>query len=143
MSPKTHHAVAKPVRKRGKKTQGARHRIIDARFAFAEKAAQKRKQHGPARVIDLASVRARLEQRVGLLDKFEVLAVVGCTFPTLWKWMRYGDFPPSFAISSATIRDNTKTRWRAADVADWLAGLKPRRLKPADTAVADESRAAV
>jgi predicted DNA-binding transcriptional regulator AlpA len=70
--------------------------------------------------IDLASLRERLTHRCGLLDKHEVLAVVGVTYQTLWFWMRErGTFPRPRIVGG-------KNKWLAADIADWLAALPPR-----------------
>jgi len=72
--------------------------------------------------VDLASLHERLTHRCGLLDKRQVLAVVGVTYPTLWSWMRRQTFPRSRIVGG-------KSKWLAADVADWLNGLPPRVLK--------------
>jgi predicted DNA-binding transcriptional regulator AlpA len=72
--------------------------------------------------VDLASLHQRLTHRCGLLDKREVLAVVGVTYPTLWAWMRDGTFPRSRVVG-------LKSKWLAADIADWLVQLPPRKLK--------------
>jgi predicted DNA-binding transcriptional regulator AlpA len=72
--------------------------------------------------VDLASVYERLAHRVGLLDKREVMAITGVTFPTIWEWMRANKFPRARIVVG-------KSKWMAADIADWLNGLPPRRLK--------------
>jgi predicted DNA-binding transcriptional regulator AlpA len=72
--------------------------------------------------VDLASVQERLAHRVGLLDKHEITAITGVTFPTIWAWMRGGTFPRAHIVVG-------KSMWHAAEVADWLAKLPVRPLK--------------
>jgi predicted DNA-binding transcriptional regulator AlpA len=111
-----------------------------AQVPFAEKAAAlkaasrkvrngvKARAHAtraPPDGIDLASIQDRLKHRCGLLDKRDVLALVGVTYPSLWAWMRAGTFPHGKIVGA-------KTMWPAADVADWLAGLPVRALKGDD-----------
>jgi predicted DNA-binding transcriptional regulator AlpA len=65
---------------------------------------------------------------VRLLSKAEVLAVVGISYPALWKWMRDGKFPRSRLVGN-------KSMWLSTDIAAWLTALPPCRLKgdsPAD-----------
>jgi predicted DNA-binding transcriptional regulator AlpA len=76
----------------------------------------------PEKVIDLASVYERLAHRVGLLDKREITTITGVSFPTIWDWMRKGKFPRCHIVVG-------KSKWHAADIADWLNGLPPRPLK--------------
>ena len=91
--------------------------------------------HAPPDGVDLASIQDRLKHRCGLLDKRDVLALVGVTYPSLWKWQVAGTFPRGKVV-------NQKTMWPAADVADWLAGLPTRALKGdaklTEVGVADE-----
>jgi predicted DNA-binding transcriptional regulator AlpA len=77
--------------------------------------------------VDLASVKDRLAHRVGLLDKHEVRAITGVSFVSVWDWMRKGKFPPGITVVG-------KTKWRASEIADWLANLPLARLKPNDAA---------
>jgi predicted DNA-binding transcriptional regulator AlpA len=56
--------------------------------------------------------------RPNFIFKPEVLKLTGYTFPTLWKWMRDGQFPMSFDIG-------TKTAWLESEINDWLAS-RPR-----------------
>ena len=65
---------------------------------------------------------AGARHRLGLLDKHEVCAVVGVTFPSIWSWMIAGKFPRSKVVYG-------KSKWMAADIADWLDGLPQRPLK--------------
>jgi predicted DNA-binding transcriptional regulator AlpA len=69
-------------------------------------------------------VHDRLANRIGLLDKQEVLAVVGCTFPALWQWQKAGKFPLARVVFG-------KSKWPAAVIADWLDALPVRSLKNA------------
>jgi predicted DNA-binding transcriptional regulator AlpA len=71
---------------------------------------------------DLASVHERIAHRVGLIDKREVVAITGVTFPSIWDWMRKGKFPRCHIVVG-------KSKWHAADIADWIDGLKQRPLK--------------
>jgi predicted DNA-binding transcriptional regulator AlpA len=60
--------------------------------------------------------------RVHLLDKADVLAITGVTFPTVWSWMRKGKFPRSRIAGG-------KSFWRSDEVEQWLADLPVRPLK--------------
>jgi predicted DNA-binding transcriptional regulator AlpA len=57
-----------------------------------------------------------------LLDKAEVLAITGVTFPTVWSWMRQGTFPRSRVVGG-------KSMWLSTDIEAWLASLRVRKLK--------------
>jgi predicted DNA-binding transcriptional regulator AlpA len=57
-----------------------------------------------------------------LLDKAEVCAIAGATFPTIWAWMRQGRFPRGRIVGG-------KTMWRSDEVEQWLANLIVRPLK--------------
>jgi predicted DNA-binding transcriptional regulator AlpA len=57
-----------------------------------------------------------------LLNKSEVCAVVGASYPTLWAMMRRGEFPRSRVVGG-------KSMWLSSEVEAWLAGLPLRRLK--------------
>jgi predicted DNA-binding transcriptional regulator AlpA len=57
-----------------------------------------------------------------LLDKHEVLAITGLSFPTIWSWMRAGRFPRSRIVGG-------KSMWLSSEVKGWLAGLPVRPLK--------------
>jgi prophage regulatory protein len=58
-----------------------------------------------------------------LLDKPEVLALTGFSFPTVWQMMREGRFPRSFLIGKQ------KVAWRESEVLAWLENLPRQRLK--------------
>jgi predicted DNA-binding transcriptional regulator AlpA len=66
---------------------------------------------------------------VRLMPKREVLAIAGCSYPTLWEWMRKGKFPRSREVVG-------KSMWLSTDVERWLADLPQRKLK--GDAVTDE-----
>jgi predicted DNA-binding transcriptional regulator AlpA len=57
-----------------------------------------------------------------LMSKAEVLVVAGCTYPTLWKMMREGNFPRSRVLGG-------KSMWLSTEVDAWMAALPVRRLK--------------
>jgi predicted DNA-binding transcriptional regulator AlpA len=57
-----------------------------------------------------------------LLSKHEVLDVAGCTYPTLWAWMRRGKFPRSRVVGG-------KSMWLSNEIDAWLEGLPVRPLK--------------
>jgi predicted DNA-binding transcriptional regulator AlpA len=64
---------------------------------------------------------------VRLLNKAEILQITGVSFPTVWSWMRSGKFPRSYVIGGG---NSSKSVWRSDQIADWIAGLQLRRLKP-------------
>jgi predicted DNA-binding transcriptional regulator AlpA len=88
---------------------------------------KKKKKKYKKRTLDLASLHERLTHRVGLIDKPEILLITGVSFPTVWDWMRKE--PPKFPRNRAV---GGKSKWLAADIADWIAGLPVRALKAAD-----------
>jgi predicted DNA-binding transcriptional regulator AlpA len=57
-----------------------------------------------------------------LLDKPEIIAIAGVTFPTIWAWMRAGKFPRARVVGG-------KSMWRSDEVAAWMAALPVRPLK--------------
>jgi predicted DNA-binding transcriptional regulator AlpA len=59
---------------------------------------------------------------VRLLDKSDILAITGVTFPTVWSWMRTGTFPRSRIVGG-------KSMWLSTDIDKWLATLPVRPLK--------------
>jgi predicted DNA-binding transcriptional regulator AlpA len=60
--------------------------------------------------------------RAHLLNRHEILAVVGCSYPTLWAWMRAGKFPRSRVVGG-------KSMWLSTEIDEWLANLPVRTLK--------------
>jgi predicted DNA-binding transcriptional regulator AlpA len=65
---------------------------------------------------------ARAPPGTRLLSKAEVLAVVGVTYPSLWAWMRAGNFPRSRIVGG-------KSMWLSSEINEWLARLPVRPLK--------------
>ena len=65
---------------------------------------------------------ARAPPGIRLLDKPEVLEITGVTFPTIWAWMRRGEFPRSRIVGG-------KSMWLSTEVEAWLAALPVRKLK--------------
>jgi predicted DNA-binding transcriptional regulator AlpA len=59
---------------------------------------------------------------VRLLDKNEVCATAGASYPTIWQWQQNGTFPRGLIVGG-------KTKWRSDEIEQWLADLPVRRLK--------------
>jgi len=57
-----------------------------------------------------------------LLSKPEVLARVGVTFPTIWAWMRAGEFPKPIQLPG-----NRRVAWLEDELDEWLKG-RPRQI---------------
>jgi prophage regulatory protein len=57
-----------------------------------------------------------------LLDRHQVCATVGASYPSIWSWMRAGTFPRSRIVGG-------KTKWFSSDIDAWMASLPVRRLK--------------
>jgi predicted DNA-binding transcriptional regulator AlpA len=76
-------------------------------------------QHNRERVY---APRAPPSPPVRLLGKPEVLRVASVTFPTVWKWMRTGQFPRARIVGG-------KSMWLSTEVDAWLAQLPTRALK--------------
>jgi predicted DNA-binding transcriptional regulator AlpA len=70
----------------------------------------------------LAAAHTAHAQPVRLLNRHEVLAVAGCSYPTLWAWMRAGKFPRSRIVGG-------KSMWLSTEIDEWLANLPMRPLK--------------
>jgi predicted DNA-binding transcriptional regulator AlpA len=69
---------------------------------------------------------ARAPPAVRLLFKWEVLEIVGVSYPTLWLWMREGRFPRPRVVGRG---GNSKSVWRSDEIDVWLNGLQLRKLK--------------
>jgi predicted DNA-binding transcriptional regulator AlpA len=65
---------------------------------------------------------AKKAAHVRLLDKDEVCAIAGASFPTIWAWMRTGTFPRSRVVGG-------KSKWLSTEIEAWVQGLPVRRLK--------------
>jgi predicted DNA-binding transcriptional regulator AlpA len=59
---------------------------------------------------------------VRLLDRHEVCAIAGVTYPSIWLWMREGAFPRSRVVGG-------KSMWLSSEIDDWLTSLPVRPLK--------------
>ena len=59
---------------------------------------------------------------IRLLDKREVLAIAGVSYPTLWAWQRAGTFPRGLIVGG-------QTKWRSDEIESWLSTLRVRPLK--------------
>ena len=51
-----------------------------------------------------------------------MIDLVGCSYTSIWSWMRAGTFPRSVAVGATS-------RWRASEVAAWLKSRPVVRLK--------------
>ena len=67
---------------------------------------------------------ARAPPAVRLMDKHEILAITGTTYPTVWAWMRAT--PPKFPRSRVM---GGKSVWLSTEVEAWIAALPRRPLK--------------
>jgi predicted DNA-binding transcriptional regulator AlpA len=79
------------------------------------------------RGVQVAAARARataplVPGSIRLLDRHEVCALAGCTYPTIWKMMREGRFPRSRACGGKAV-------WLSSEIEAWLAALPVRPLK--------------
>jgi len=75
----------------------------------------------------VAEIRAGAPPRDGdseerLLNKAEVITIVGVSYVTLWGWMRHGKFP-------AARTANGKPVWLASEVASWVKTLPVKKFK--------------
>jgi predicted DNA-binding transcriptional regulator AlpA len=57
-----------------------------------------------------------------LLDRHEVCALVGASYPTIWLWMTRGKFPRSRIVGGTS-------KWLSSEVETWMAALPLRKLK--------------
>ena len=62
-----------------------------------------------------------------LLNRHDILAITGMTYPTIWAWMRAGAFPR--CRISGTGKSGSKSVWLSTDVERWMAELPLRKLK--------------
>jgi predicted DNA-binding transcriptional regulator AlpA len=62
---------------------------------------------------------------VHLLDKQQVVAITGVTFPTIWAWMKDGRFPRGRVVGG----NSSKTMWLSSEVEAWLSALPVRKLQ--------------
>ena len=73
----------------------------------------------------VTAARQATQVRPLLLGRHDVVAIVGCTYPTIWLWMREGKFPRSRIVGG-------KSMWLASEIEAWIAALPVRPLKPLD-----------
>jgi predicted DNA-binding transcriptional regulator AlpA len=66
-------------------------------------------------------------EKIKFTFKPEVLDRVGVTYPTLWAWMRKGEFPQSYDVGG-------KVAWIESEIDAWCAERPVRKLKPAANA---------
>jgi predicted DNA-binding transcriptional regulator AlpA len=59
---------------------------------------------------------------IRLLSKHEICAIAGVSYPTIWAWMRAGEFPRSRVAGGRSM-------WVSAEVEAWLNSLPVRPLK--------------
>jgi prophage regulatory protein len=57
-----------------------------------------------------------------LLDRKQLMAKTGLSYPTIWKLMREDTFPHSRAVGGKTV-------WIESEVDDWISRLPLRQLK--------------
>ena len=78
------------------------------------------------RAKQVAAARAKAAETlpgvVRLYDKHEVCAITGATYPTIWAWIRRGEFPPARIVGG-------KSKWRSTDIEAWMDALPIRKLK--------------
>jgi predicted DNA-binding transcriptional regulator AlpA len=97
-------------------------------FGEAEVSKKKPPTNKPPRAVQVTAARTKAAAllatpgTVRLLDKNEVCAIAGVTFPTLWSRMRTGAFPRSRVVGG-------KSMWRSDEIDAWLAALPIRKLK--------------
>ena len=58
-----------------------------------------------------------------LIYKPELLKRIGCSYPTLWKWMRNGKFTKALVIEG-------RIAWPESEIDEWFKGLPHQKLKP-------------
>jgi predicted DNA-binding transcriptional regulator AlpA len=57
-----------------------------------------------------------------LVFKGELLERVGVSFPTIWSWMRKGEFPRARVVGG-------QSAWLSSEIDAWIAALPVRRYK--------------
>jgi predicted DNA-binding transcriptional regulator AlpA len=83
----------------------------------------KSKQHrSTSALVERTNALKGADLDVRLLSKPEILAITNASFPTVWQWMRDGNFPRSRIV-------NGRSMWLSTEINEWLAGLKLRPLK--------------
>jgi prophage regulatory protein len=100
-----------------------------AQIPFAEKAAALKAAKATAQKAACSQKTCEPDQaddddppQLRLISKPKVLKIVGCSYPTLWAWMRAGKFPRSRVVGGRSM-------WLSTEVEAWLAELPIRPLK--------------
>jgi predicted DNA-binding transcriptional regulator AlpA len=113
-------APAKPITKKPPKLSAAKKKA--ALQAAAPKLPNALIAADMATRVEAGLPAARGAHAVRLLNRHEVLAFAGCSYPTLWAWMRAGKFPRSRILGG-------KSMWLSTEIDEWLANLPVRPLK--------------
>jgi predicted DNA-binding transcriptional regulator AlpA len=71
---------------------------------------------------EVQRARARTSVPVQLYARHEIVAIVGLSFPSIWKMMRAGTFPRGLTVGGVS-------KWRSDEVQAWLDNLEVRTLK--------------
>jgi predicted DNA-binding transcriptional regulator AlpA len=72
--------------------------------------------------VQVKRARARTGLAAALLDRHQIVALTGLTYPTIWGMMCRGAFPRGRVV-------NHKTAWLASEVEAWIAALPISRLR--------------
>jgi predicted DNA-binding transcriptional regulator AlpA len=70
---------------------------------------------------------------VRLMSKAEVLDLVGCTYGSLWSWMKAGRFPLPIELGPPNGR-SSKIAWLEHEITGWIASRPRRRLNKEEVA---------
>ena len=94
------------------------------RLAIRQKEAKleqvKKKKSAPTKQVTAARQATKLP--ASLLNRHEIVALSGFTYPWLWQMMRRGLFPRGRIVGG-------KTMWLSTEVDAWLSALPVRPLK--------------
>jgi predicted DNA-binding transcriptional regulator AlpA len=114
-------ATAAALKPTGKRRRRDRNRV------HAPPPPVKTRKGKASKLPDQAVAKAAIDQALfRLLDKAEVLRILGVSNVTLWSWMRDGKFPRAREIGKGK---SSKSVWRSDEVEKWVAALPVRRLK--------------
>jgi excisionase family DNA binding protein len=70
----------------------------------------------------VAAARKATQGSERLLTRPEIIALVGVTYPTIWKMMKRGEFPAARVLGGRSM-------WVRSEIDAWVAGLPVRDLK--------------
>ena len=93
---------------------------IRQKEAKLEQAKIKKKKSAPLKQVTAARQATKLP--ASLLNRHEIVALSGFSYPWLWQMMRRGLFPRGRVVGG-------KTMWLSTEVEAWLAELPIRPLK--------------